>query len=155
MRTCFMKYCCIFVMLITAFSCSDDDSAVASPNNLSVTDEILKLINEHRASEGLSPLEVNATAERLAIEHTEYMIAEADISHDNFQARSNELNQNENASSTAENVASFYPNAASVVEGWLNSTGHRNNIEGNFTHTGIAALQDENGNYYYTQLFYR
>ncbi len=155
MKTNFINYFCAFVVLISAFSCSEDEDPVASENDLTITDQILNLINAHRQGEGLTPLEKNSTAERLAVEHTQYMISQGEISHDNFSGRGDILRDQENATGSAENVASFYPDAASVVEGWINSQGHRNNIEGNYTYTGIAALKDENGNYYYTQLFYR
>ena len=53
------------------------------------------------------------------------------------------------------NVASGYPTAKSFINNWLNSSGHKANIEGDFTHIGIAAIKDSHGRYYYTQLFYR
>ncbi|MCK8522154.1 CAP domain-containing protein [Aquimarina sp. D1M17] len=155
MKTFFKYYLCAFIAITAVVSCSDEDDTVTSPNEISITEEILKLVNEHRQSQGLSALEMNTTAEELAVDHTRYMISQGDISHDNFSSRSGVLNEKENATGTAENVASFYPDAASVVQGWLNSEGHRRNIEGNFTHTGIAALKDDQGRYYYTQIFYR
>ena len=60
-----------------------------------------------------------------------------------------------NAKAAGENVAFGYATGETVMEGWLNSPGHKANIEGNFTHIGIAAIKDENGRYYYTQLFFR
>ena len=83
------------------------------------------------------------------------MISENNISHDNFNARFQELQQKVNATGAGENVASGYPTAKSVREVWLNSSGHKANIEVNFTHIGIAAIKDSQGRYYYTQLFYR
>jgi uncharacterized protein YkwD len=41
------------------------------------------------------------------------------------------------------------------MTGWLNSSGHKANIEGNFAHISIATIKDSQGRYYYTQLFYR
>jgi len=41
------------------------------------------------------------------------------------------------------------------MQGWINSLGHKANIEGYFTHIGIAAVKNSQGVYYYAQLFYR
>lgn len=158
----FLKY--LYVVLAIAFitSCSSDDDTdnlneenSELVNELNIVDAILTLVNQHRQNQGLSPLSKNSTAEQLAIDHTKYMISINQINHDDFEQRSGVLNDQENATASAENVARFYQDAQSVVDGWLNSSGHRNNIEGNYTHTGIAAIKDENGRYYYTQLFYK
>jgi len=56
--------------------------------------------------------------------------------------------------SAAENVAAGYGSAAAVVNGWLGSAGHRANIEGNSTRTGVSAVKSGDGVWYYTQVFY-
>ncbi|RZS91958.1 cysteine-rich secretory family protein [Aquimarina brevivitae] len=124
-------------------------------NETAITVEILDLINEHRNSIGLTPLQSNTTAVELAISHSQYMINQQAISHDNFDQRAQVLQDQLNATGWAENVASRYGTAEGVVNGWLSSPGHKRNIEGNYTHTGIAAVKDANGYIYYTQLFYR
>jgi uncharacterized protein YkwD len=43
--------------------------------------------------------------------------------------------------------------AKEVVEGWLNSPGHKRNIEGDFTLTGIGVAKNNKGIIYYTQIF--
>ena len=44
--------------------------------------------------------------------------------------------------------------AKEVVEGWLNSKGHRENIEGNSTYTGIGLAKASDGRIYFTpQIF--
>ncbi|MBQ0736387.1 CAP domain-containing protein [Aquimarina celericrescens] len=137
------------------FSCSEDDSNIDTTNEITVVDEILNLVNEHRQSQSLSILAKSATAEELAIDHSKYMISQGRISHDNRDAKFQTLQEKENARSFGENVASGQNSAQSVMTGWLNSSGHRANIEGNYTHIGIAAVKDENGRFYYTQIFYR
>ena len=44
-------------------------------------------------------------------------------------------------------------NAQSVVNAWLNSDGHRQNIEGDFTDFDISAEQNANGQWYFTNIF--
>jgi len=157
-----LKY--FFILLTVTFftSCSSDDNAEITDvetseltNEANISDDILALVNQHRAGIGLSSLSKNITAEELAIDHTRYMISINQINHDNFNQRGNVLSDQENATGTAENVARFYTDAQSVVNGWLNSSGHRENIEGNYMYTGISAIKDQDGKYYYTQLFYR
>ncbi len=151
----------ILPLLFIVLSCSQDDEItsleeeVVADTELSIDQEILKLVNEHRESIGKSKLNRNSIADNLAKEHTTYMIDQGKISHDYFSDRFSELQQKVNAKSAGENVAAGYPSAKSVMNGWLNSSGHKANIEGNFTHIGIAAIKNSNGQYYYTQLFYR
>ncbi|AXT19106.1 CAP domain-containing protein [Flavobacteriaceae bacterium AU392] len=151
----------IIPLLLFMASCSDDetfnldDDDTISISSQSITEEILELVNEHRQTIGMSSLSRNTVADSLAIVHTNYMISERKISHDNFDERFEQMQLKLNARSAGENVAFGYPTAETVMTGWLNSTGHRANIEGDFTHIGIAAIKNSQGTYYYTQLFYR
>ncbi len=152
----------ILPLIFMVWSCSKDsnsilieDDAIIPSNEITVSDEIFKLVNEHRQSISKSKLTRSTTADELAIEHVNYMISKNRISHDGFNTRFQMLQQRENANSVGENVAASYPNAVSVMNAWLNSSGHKANIEGNYTHIGIAAIKNSQENYYYTQLFYR
>ena len=42
-----------------------------------------------------------------------------------------------------------------VVDGWIKSPGHRQNIVGRYNLTGIGIVRDRAGKLYYTQLFVR
>lgn len=142
--------CCALVLCF--YSCSKDD--VKPSETLTITEEILQLVNEHRASIGKNVLSFNALANDLAKEHTLYMIAQSNMSHENFDGRADRLYAEEDAIIVGENVAYGYKTAKAVMEGWLNSPGHRNNIEGEyFTHIGVAAIKNEAGTYYFTQIF--
>src|SRR4051812_29412881 len=56
----------------------------------------------------------------------------------------------------AENVALGYPNAETVVEGWMNSRGHRANIlNQDVVETGIGIARSTAGGLYYCQVFGR
>lgn len=124
-------------------------------DTLSISEEILILVNQHRQSIGKTALIRNSAADELATEHSNYMISKGAISHDNFGDRFQKLRQEVNANAAGENVAAGYPTAAAVMQGWINSPGHKANIEGDFTHIGIASVSDSQGRYYFTQLFYR
>ena len=148
----------IFFLLFTSLvfiSCSENSiNDIDTTENNTITQEVHKLINEHRSSIGKNTLTFNDQIAAVALEHTQYMIDENKISHDNFDARFNEVTKLVNAVSFGENVASRQRTAQEVVTGWLNSPGHRENIEGDYTHTGIGIQKDANNNYYFTQLFY-
>ena len=145
--------------LLLATSCSKDSvepEVVPSSQNLKAIEaELLDIVNDHRSSMGFAPLEYSAVAYDFASVHTDYMISQGGLSHDNFTARASDIASETNAEAVAENVAKDYSSAVEAFEGWLNSASHRKTIEGNFTHTGISVKKDVQGNYYYTQLFYR
>ena len=162
MKASIFKYIYILGIFFILFSCTEDDTSILindegsiEVEDLTITGEILVLVNQHRQEIGLEALKRSTIADELAIEHTNFMIAQSEISHDNFNLRFQELQQKVNAHGAGENVASGYQDASSVMNGWLNSSGHKANIEGNYTHIGIAAIKDSKGRYYFTQLFYR
>ena len=56
----------------------------------------------------------------------------------------------------AENVALGYPDAETVVQGWMNSKGHRSNIlNSDVVETGIGIARSSAGGLYYCQVFGR
>ena len=56
----------------------------------------------------------------------------------------------------AENVALGYPDAETVVQGWMNSKGHRANILNSaVSETGIAIARSSAGGLYFCQVFGR
>ena len=155
--------------LCLAVSCSKDESAVQNEEvNLSfdidvnlanktdwvMANEILELINQHRVSEGLEPLKKDSRyASAYSVQHTDYMIASGKVSHDNFGKRVSGMRER-GASNVGENVAYGYQSAEDVVHAWLNSPGHRQTIEADYTHAGFGIVQDNRGVYYFTNLFY-
>lgn len=149
-----------FIILLSIFlfiSCSDDSSSdnnIDEPQNISITQEIHNLVNQHRKTLNKNELIFNDDVANIALDHTEYMISKNKISHDGFDDRFTDLRSLVNAKSMAENVASKQRSAKEVVESWLNSSGHKKNIEGNYTHTGIGVKKNAEGFYFFTQLFY-
>jgi uncharacterized protein YkwD len=75
--------------------------------------------------------------------------------HDGFDARIAAIRAAlGSGGSAAENVAMGYASAEAVVSAWLGSSGHRANIEGSSTRTGVSAVKSSDGVWYYTQVFY-
>jgi len=131
------------------------DLNLAQETDAQMASEILYYVNQYRGTLGLEPILMDKTyASAYAVEHTKYMIQQNKISHDNFSDRAEGLNS-QGAQAVAENVGFGYNSANDLVTAWINSPSHRDTMEGNYTHSGIGALQDGSGMYYVTQLFYR
>jgi len=155
------------VFLLSFISCSEEDMAseitedytidlnLAKETNWEMAEEITYYINQHRASVGLNPIVIDQQhASAYAVEHTKYMIAIENMNHDNFYYRQQALTY-QGAQRVGENVAFGYQDGQSVVRAWLNSPSHKRNIEGDYTHSGFGIVQNSNGSYYFTQLFYK
>ena len=149
-------------IVFTMVSCSSDPSEGSSTDNKLVTTynyneaelKLVTLINNYRASIGLNTLEVINHISYKSQEHNIYMIDNNVVNHDYFQQRSNNLVQVLGAERVGENIAYNYQTPESAMSAWLNSPGHKENIEGDYTHLGISITVDETtGKKYYTNMF--
>ncbi|MDP5158658.1 MAG: CAP domain-containing protein [Flaviramulus sp.] len=150
------------LVILTFSSCSTDsidDRVDAIELNLenvqakSIEVEILNLINDHRQSLGLKPLADLNIVKSVAHSHTDYMVDNDEVSHANFYTRSDYLKANVGALKVSENVAYGYSTAQGVVNAWLKSESHKENIEGDFTHFDISAEKNINDRWYFTNIF--
>jgi uncharacterized protein YkwD len=116
-------------------------------------------INKYRAAKGLPALTWNATIAQQARIHSQNMgNGKVPFSHDGFQQRVNAIAKTVAYRGAAENVAynqGFSDPATKAVQGWINSKGHRTNIEGNYNLSGIGVARNDKGEYYFTQVFIR
>lgn len=123
--------------------------------------EIHEGINRHRASRGLPRLAPDPVLNAIARQHSERMArGEVGFGHDGFEDRFNQARAALSISRFAENVAtnSGYPAAAvpeQMVTGWINSSGHRQNLEGDFRISGVGIARSVRGEYFATQVFAR
>jgi uncharacterized protein YkwD len=114
----------------------------------------MNLINAHRVSKGLNPLEKINHMSYKSEEHDYYMIANNVVNHNDFVARSENIMKTLGAVSVSENIAYNYNTPQAVLNAWLASPSHKENIEGNFTHFGIAIKENPaTGKKYYTNIF--
>jgi len=152
----------VAMLALLSFSCTTDsldDKADAielklvTPDTKPIEVQILELINNHRLSIGLNPLADMTIVKSVAFSHTDYMVDNNEVSHANFYKRSDYLKANAGAIKVTENVAYGYSSAQSVVNAWLKSEGHRANIEGDFTNFDVAAEENAEGKWYYTNIF--
>ncbi|MCX5126798.1 CAP domain-containing protein [Streptomyces sp. NBC_00347] len=103
------------------------DSAAPS----GVVAEVLELVNKERATVGCPELTVNAKLTKAAQDHSEDMAAHSNMSHtgsDGSDPGQRITRAGYEWRTYAENVAYGYPTAAKVMEGWMNSPGHKRNI---------------------------
>ena len=153
-----------FAVLFTMNSCSSDTTVETADSTTSLLVEnytyseleleTLDLINKHRVSVGLKALEKINHISSKSEEHDFYMIEKKAASHDGFVERANNIKKVLGAKSVGENIAYNYKSAIAAVTAWLNSPTHKENIEGDFTHFGIAIREDATtGKKYYTNIF--
>ena len=128
---------------------------VASSRDNTIEQDILYYVNLDRKSKGLGPLKLNTYESSLAAKHSEDMAkGKVPFGHEGLQARAKAIQkQIRTVTSVGENVASGLMTAKEAVEGWLQSPGHKRNIEGDFTLTGIGWARGKQGMIYFTQIF--
>lgn len=117
-------------------------------------EEVVRLVNEIRRQNGLHELKSDWELSRVARYKSEDMRKNKYFSHTSptygspFQMmKSFGITYR----SAAENIAKGYPTPKAVVDGWMNSSGHRANIlNASFTHIGVGYVKDGN---IWTQMF--
>ncbi|MEQ8238063.1 MAG: CAP domain-containing protein [Cyclobacteriaceae bacterium] len=120
----------------------------------SMESEILELVNEYRASKDLLPLRDCNVCAKEALTHSRKMAKGlVPFGHDGFKDRFQHIAEKSNVKSAAENVAEGYMSAQEVVNGWIESKGHRENMEGDYTHLGTGIAKGSEGTRYFTQIF--
>ncbi|HEX8562006.1 MAG TPA: CAP domain-containing protein [Flavobacterium sp.] len=165
MKALLLKTFCMVALAFSMASCSSDEAAETVSGDTSLVQEysyneteleLAREINDYRISIGLDPLQTINHISFKSGEHNQYMIANQVVNHDYFEERSNNIMHVLGAVTVNENVAYNYTTPAGVLHAWLNSPGHRANIEGYFTHFGISVSEDpKTGKKYYTNIFIR
>ena len=125
------------------------DSSVASYEH-----EVVRLVNEIRQQNGLKPLIENWELSRVARYKSQDMLDNRYFSHTSptYGSPFQMIKAFGLSYSTAgENIAKGYASPQAVVNGWMNSSGHRANILNvSYTQIGIGYVAQGN---YWTQMF--
>jgi uncharacterized protein YkwD len=144
----------------TAVAPAASPSAAAKAGAYGKTESrIFDLINAERRHQGLAPLVYNPQLDRMAKIQAENMARFQKMAHTLPDAQLPTLVDRAryvgySYGRLAENVALGYPNAETVVEGWMRSSGHRRNIlDGGVVETGIGIARSSAGGLYYCQVF--
>ncbi|MBO4981205.1 MAG: CAP domain-containing protein [Lachnospiraceae bacterium] len=127
----------------------------AKEEDLSYGEQIVKLVNEERAKAGLATLtvdkDITAAANVRAKEITQKF---AHTRPDGSSFSSALKEQGVVFRGSGENIAWGQKSPRQVMEGWMNSEGHRANIlNANFKNIGVGHYRDDNGVNYWVQLF--
>jgi len=119
--------------------------------------DVFDLINHYRAKKHLQQLSWDNDIAKGAFKHSKDMAkGKVPFGHTGFDERVDGLMKDiPGSNAAAENVAYGAQTAEQVVEMWLNSPGHRKNIEGNFNLSGIGIEESRDGILYFTQIFIR
>jgi uncharacterized protein YkwD len=134
-----------------------------APSKAQFAQEVLALTNQFRATQGLAALTLNPELVAAADRHSADMLNQDYFDHTGRNGskpwdRAGAVGYA--ASMIGENIAAGYGSAESVVQGWINSPGHRANLL-NFRYTemglGYSSSAQDTGtvNYgnYWTQMF--
>lgn len=112
---------------------------------------VLQLTNYYRQQQGLHPLQFNSSLNSAAQAHSNYMAEHGDLCHRCPPGSSPAYRARQygyRSGYVGENIAQGYRSADDVVTGWMNSSGHRENIlNPNYRDMGIGF-----NNYYWTQV---
>lgn len=121
---------------------------------LDFENEVIRQINQIRRNYGLSELKTNWQLSRVARYKSQDMHDKGYFSHTSPTYGSPfDMMKSFNISyrSAGENIAMGYTTPTAVVNAWMNSTGHRQNIlNSNFTEIGVGYVAD---GHYWTQMF--
>ncbi|BBA52414.1 CAP domain-containing protein [Fusobacterium varium] len=119
--------------------------------------KILKYVNQERKNNKLPPLIMNEKLNKIAVKKAADMAKEETLSHDskNFGITFNLVKkENIKYKSAAENIAKWHDTPEFVMERWMQSKGHRDNIlNKNYNEIGIGKAVDKNGKNYWVQIF--
>lgn len=119
--------------------------------------EVIRLVNIERAKKGLMALKTNWQLSRVARYKSQDMINKNYFDHysptygspfsmmESFSIR---------FSAAGENIAMGQRTPSEVMNGWMNSPGHRANIlSAAYSEIGVGVAKNKNGMYYWTQMF--
>ena len=122
--------------------------------------EMLGAVNARRAAAGVAPLQLCGTLQSAAQGHSEFQASVSRMSHTGWGGTS--MSQRADRSgyvgwnALAENVAAGAPDVRSVIDGWMNSAGHRTNLlSATYVHVGFGQARSGNGTPFWTQDFGR
>lgn len=138
----------------------DSTNKVSQNSNLSANaQEVIKLVNKERNAAGLSALAENSRLSEVAQAKAEDMMKNGYFSHTSPTYGSPfEMMKTFGIAykSAGENIAKGQKTPAAVMNGWMNSSGHRTNIlNASYEQIGAGFCKDSSGVAYWVQMFIR
>lgn len=117
--------------------------------------QVVRLVNEERAKEGLSALTIDAGLEAAGNVRAKEIVSSFSHTRPNGSSFATAIQeQGVSYRSSGENIAWGQRSPEEVVDAWMNSPGHRANImNAKFTRIGVGHYQNGAGTNYWAQLF--
>ena len=134
-----------------------NEDATGSVVSGSMTSQVVTLVNKERASNGLQSLASDSQLAKLAQMKAEDMAKNGYFSHTSptYGSAFDMMKKYGVSYKTAgENIAKGQKTAQSVMNGWMNSSGHRANIlKSDYTKIGVGYAKASDGTTYWVQIF--
>lgn len=122
---------------------------IVAAQNTAFEERVVELVNERRAEAGLPPMKSAPVLTDAARYHAADMVADDYFAHESQDRVNGALTKvcswadrvrqyYSDSWSLAENIAWGYGSPESVMEGWMDSTGHRRNILGDYAEIGVG-----------------
>ena len=124
------------------------------PEAATAAEQVFTLVNEVRATAGCPALTVDENLDEAALLHSIDMSARDYMDHvtpEGQDPSDRARAAGYTGTGIGENIAQGYPDAAAVMDGWMNSEGHRANIVNcSYRVIGVGVASD---GWYWTQMF--
>jgi hypothetical protein len=144
-HTAFVGYCALMVLFLGLFKFVPRyfPGVLGYASDITVS-ELFKLTNERRKSAGLGELRLNSALSKAAEKKAVHMFEKdywAHVSPDGTEPWEFVLGENYDYLYAGENLAKNFSTSEEVVEAWLNSTSHRDNLlSSNYDEIGFAVI---------------
>ncbi|WP_422770883.1 CAP domain-containing protein [Plantactinospora sp. WMMC1484] len=135
---------------------SGPGSGASGAGSSSQETQVLTIVNRERAANGCAAVVINSDLAEAARLHSQDQAENTNMSHtgsdgSDFVERARRAGYDR---PIGENVAMGYRDAAAVMEGWMNSSGHRANILNcDARAMGVGVATGPDGRLYWTQMF--
>jgi uncharacterized protein YkwD len=125
------------------------------PSTAALEQAVFQQVNAYRARQSLPVLRWDERLAQQSRQHSQTML-NSGLGHAGFEQRlaATRLPWSAAAENVAYNYGELDPTTR-AVQGWLSSPGHRRNLEGSFTLTGIGVARNARGEIAFTQIFLR
>ena len=141
-------------MGILLAGCSTTGVLAPTPGSKDDTVAALPMVNNLRASKGLSALTLDASARKAAAIQAIRMAKAKKMTHliglgDDFGAR---MKKSDVSLPAAENIAAGQASVQAAVQAWIDSARHLENMLGNYRGLGVAVANAEDGRPYWAMV---
>lgn len=103
-------------------------------------------VNRYRVSKGLPKLQPHPGLQKLAREHSLAMQKRDFMGHFDFKKRAKKAQKRYQMGAMSENLHrswGFIPTGEFITNKWINSSKHRENMEGRYNYAGMAIVREE------------